>query len=240
MKIINLFTFLSLAVMVLLVACDPASPKIEGTAEAGKTEEEVINLLKNGTYHSDFVPDGTVTLVDGKYQEQAASDSASMITVDFVDAAVDIVGDAYSAAIVLASSGGGSGTFIDLHLIQVKNGESAETAVMELGDRTQINNIEMNSDGDIIIDMVRHTDSDPLCCPSEKAVVTYRLVDGALVETAVSVGIPNPASAFCIENGGMSEIRTADDGGQYGMCVFEDGSECEEWAFFNHECGSAE
>jgi hypothetical protein len=32
------------------------------------------------------------------------------------------------------------------------------------------------------------------------------------------------------------DIRTGDDGGQAGYCVFPDGSECEEWAFFRGEC----
>ncbi|MBU1866793.1 MAG: DUF333 domain-containing protein, partial [Actinobacteria bacterium] len=26
------------------------------------------------------------------------------------------------------------------------------------------------------------------------------------------------------------------DGGTYGVCVFPDGSECDEWAFFRGEC----
>ena len=41
----------------------------------------------------------------------------------------------------------------------------------------------------------------------------------------------NPASVFCEEQGGTLEIRTDKDGGQIGYCIFEDGSECEEWAF---------
>jgi putative hemolysin len=49
-------------------------------------------------------------------------------------------------------------------------------------------------------------------------------------------GMANPASVFCEEQGGRLEIRTAADGGQFGVCLFADGSECEEWAFFNGEC----
>ncbi len=32
------------------------------------------------------------------------------------------------------------------------------------------------------------------------------------------------------------EIRTDASGGQVGICVFPDGSECEEWALFRNEC----
>lgn len=47
--------------------------------------------------------------------------------------------------------------------------------------------------------------------------------------------IANPASTHCVENGGTLEIRTGDNG-EYGVCKFEDGSECEEWAYFREEC----
>jgi putative hemolysin len=48
--------------------------------------------------------------------------------------------------------------------------------------------------------------------------------------------LPNPASVYCEEHGGSLEIRSAADGGQYGVCIFPDGSECEEWAFYRGEC----
>jgi hypothetical protein len=46
----------------------------------------------------------------------------------------------------------------------------------------------------------------------------------------------NPASVYCEEQGYRLEMRT-DENGTYGVCVFPDGSECEEWAFFRGECG---
>jgi putative hemolysin len=52
--------------------------------------------------------------------------------------------------------------------------------------------------------------------------------------------MPNPASVFCEDQGGMLEIRTGADGGQTGACIFADGSECEEWAYFRGECTPGE
>jgi uncharacterized protein len=49
-------------------------------------------------------------------------------------------------------------------------------------------------------------------------------------------GIANPASEFCVAEGGEVEIRIDEDGGERGVCVFPDGSECDEWAFFRGEC----
>jgi len=48
--------------------------------------------------------------------------------------------------------------------------------------------------------------------------------------------MPNPASVYCEENGGKVELRQDASGGVAGICVFADGSECDEWAYFRGEC----
>jgi uncharacterized protein len=45
------------------------------------------------------------------------------------------------------------------------------------------------------------------------------------------VGLANPASVFCIEQGGRLEIRDT-PAGQVGFCILPDGREVEEWAFW--------
>ena len=52
-----------------------------------------------------------------------------------------------------------------------------------------------------------------------------------------SAGLPNPASVYCEKLGYKLEIRTDETGGQYGVCIFPDGQECEEWKFFRGKCG---
>ena len=49
------------------------------------------------------------------------------------------------------------------------------------------------------------------------------------------IGMANPASVNCSDNGWTLNIIDWKDG-QYGMCSFSDGSQCEEWAYFRHEC----
>ena len=51
------------------------------------------------------------------------------------------------------------------------------------------------------------------------------------------VNMPNPASLYCEENGNTLEIRAAEDGSQFGVCIFSDGSTCDEWAYYRGECG---
>ena len=58
-------------------------------------------------------------------------------------------------------------------------------------------------------------------------------------ESAVNeqqTGIANPASVNCQEKGGQLKIETSGDGGQFGVCYFEDNRQCEEWALFRDEC----
>lgn len=49
----------------------------------------------------------------------------------------------------------------------------------------------------------------------------------------------NPASVFCTEKGYKLEIRNTAEG-QEGYCIFSDGTECEEWAYFRGECPASE
>jgi putative hemolysin len=51
------------------------------------------------------------------------------------------------------------------------------------------------------------------------------------------VGLANPASVFCREQGFRLELRTDAMGSQTGICHFPDGSQCDEWAYYRGECG---
>jgi putative hemolysin len=53
-----------------------------------------------------------------------------------------------------------------------------------------------------------------------------------------SAGLPNPASVYCAEQGYTLEMREG-EGGTYGVCLFPDGSECDEWAYYRGECSPA-
>jgi len=46
----------------------------------------------------------------------------------------------------------------------------------------------------------------------------------------------NPASENCSKQGGTLAIQKRGDGGEYGVCMFEDNRQCEEWAMLRGEC----
>ena len=48
--------------------------------------------------------------------------------------------------------------------------------------------------------------------------------------------IANPASENCTKQGGTLSIVTRGDGGQYGICFFDDNRQCEEWALLRGDC----
>ena len=50
------------------------------------------------------------------------------------------------------------------------------------------------------------------------------------------IEIPNPALLNCINKGGTILIQKRGDGGEYGICIFEDNRQCEEWALFRGKC----
>jgi len=72
--------------------------------------------------------------------------------------------------------------------------------------------------------------------------IYYNLNQEAIVDNIERDGnnsissVANPASTYCAENKGELEIKEDEDGGQYGICIFENGKECEEWAFFKGDC----
>lgn len=59
---------------------------------------------------------------------------------------------------------------------------------------------------------------------------------GKSADASGTAEMPNPASVYCEQNGGTLELRQDAQGGVQGVCLFPDGSECEEWAYFRGEC----
>ena len=72
------------------------------------------------------------------------------------------------------------------------------------------------------------------------ALVILLIVKKRCVDESKPVSkLPNPASVHCLEQGGELEMRDS-EAGQYGVCMFPDNSECEEWAYYRGECAKGE
>ena len=163
------------AALVLIILAGCAAP-----AAAPLTADQ----LGNAEYQSDLTPSKKAKLVAGKYEEAAAPGSASKITVALVPTSLglgDLNGDgAGDAAVILASSGGGSGTFISLHAVVSEKGALRDAGWTNLGDRVQVKAVTVSA-GVVTVNMIKHGPNDPLCCPTQEATAKYKLQDGKLV-----------------------------------------------------------
>ena len=138
--------------------------------------------LGNLTYLSDFGEDGTVQLTNGQYAAPAAEGSASQVRVGLSNFAAfgDLNGDGVDeAAVILVSSGGGSGVFYDLAVVMDKNGTLTNVAVDNLGDRVQIKGLQI-ANGEIVVSLITHAPEDPMCCPTQNTVLHYQLLGDQL------------------------------------------------------------
>lgn len=144
--------------------------------------------IQNATY---TVPDleDPVELTDGAYELQYGEGATMVHTVRLVD---HILGDLNKdgvddAAVILSHNSGGTGTWIYLVGMLNEDGEPQQAAITLLGDRTPVHTLNIE-DGTIVIDLMTHAESDPMCCPSQRARQIYQLEEDtlALVEETIT------------------------------------------------------
>lgn len=170
-------------VAIALAGCetpDPPQPQA-GAAVDSLTFEQ----LRNAEYRSQWPESGLAKLVDGQYSEPAAPGAATEIVVRATDwhAFGDLDGDgATDAVIVLEGDPGGSGVFFDLVPVLNRGGRPMPLTPTPLGDRVEIEYLEVLPDGSVSVRMIRQGPDDPQCCPSLDVTQRYRLDGEQLVE----------------------------------------------------------
>ena len=78
-------------------------------------------------------------------------------------------------------------------------------------------------------------------CPPAESIYRGRFAAAAVAAAdtatpASGAGLANPASQNCADQGGVLIFEERGDGGQFGVCTFEDNMQCEEWALMRGEC----
>lgn len=148
-----------------------------------------INELKNREYRSEWSAKGKIKLSDGIYKEKIAPDSATELVIKLSDRIGfgDLNGDgAEDAAVILVSNPGGSGTFYELAAVINSRGKAKYAASVFLGDRVKVEEVDISS-GKIVVEMVIHKSTDPMCCPALKVEQEYALQGDALVRQPVEM-----------------------------------------------------
>ena len=162
---------LFVSVLVLLVACShiPDAPPAE--LDLGQV-----------SFLSSWTASGNARLTNGVYREPAAPGSTADLVIQTTgDIARGDMNGIPSAAVILTTNAGGSGTFFDLALLQWRSSAWVNTDTAELGDRVAVHSviIEKNT---IRVDLTTHGPGDPMCCPSLRMERYYIIQKNRLTE----------------------------------------------------------
>ena len=140
-----------------------------------------LDGLQNATYK---IPDqGSYTLSNGLYQQGSVT-----LTLIKPTAIGDVNQDGVNdAAVILALETGGSGTFEYLAIVSNQNGSLVNLDTYPLGDRVRVQTLRIK-DGQVRLKMLKHKDTDPMCCPTDLIIEAYQLnnTDGTLAPITLS------------------------------------------------------
>lgn len=154
-------------------------------------------VLRNIGIPTDLVPEGEVTLEGGEASVPAAPGSAS--TADF--AVESTVVDDFNrdgtddGAVIVRSSGGGSGTFYDLHVFLAAAGDPERIASEFLGDRIEIEGVESGPDGVTVVYLDREPDTPMSDPPTVETTVTVEVGDDGSISVSGSASSSGTAEA---------------------------------------------
>jgi len=153
------------ALLCLIAACS------NQTSEAPSKDVDVVATAREAGYSMEHLGVGTVQLSAGTYHDSAAGLDVRMIATATGDLDGD---DRDDAAVVLASTTGGTGTFIDLYAVFDKQGRAMTRGPASLGDRVKVDSIRVSNRA-IHLHLLTHAPDDPLCCPTQHVVETFVL-----------------------------------------------------------------
>lgn len=168
-----------------LAACGQKEAAPTAAAPAGPPPTPTLEQVKGATISGVF--DQAITFADGKYEGQpvepgAASRPTAMIWEPMVVFG-DVDGSPGSEAVVLLSSNsGGSGEFVYVAVLGVRDGKLVNLGTAPVGDRARVRSVWLEQ-GRIVMDLVEAGPKDPACCPTQMARKTYAMDGGALKQS---------------------------------------------------------
>jgi putative hemolysin len=141
--------------------------------------------------------------------------------VDTVKGALTVENPRTKVMVDLVETEPDTGVFLSKPITIGELGSGAMLEVKE-GDTLKATYKDPDDPRDVSTDEVYIYVPPPICPPSPCSPFGF--------------GCANPASVYCTSLGYELEIVEEPEG-QVGMCIFPDGSKCEEWSFFKGECG---
>lgn len=142
-----------------------------------KTDNLTDNKLKNTTYYSPTY-ETYFELKNGEYSDTENNISAGIDKIAYGDLNNNNIEDGVTITYI---SGGGSGTFIELHVVLNDYGTPVCFGNAVLGDRIQVKNLSIEN-GIIKMDLIVHAEDDPMCCPSLEKHLEYEFKNFELIK----------------------------------------------------------
>lgn len=149
-----------------------------------------VEGLQNATYQLELCGGGseTFTLTNGTYASGSdpASAGYTQVTMGELTALGDLNYDGVEdAAIILGVNCGGTGVFTHVVAVLNSSGNPTPGGTYFLDDRAQVSSLGI-AEGEILVDVLIHSESDPLCCPSFQTQQGFRLYGSTLVRTRLA------------------------------------------------------
>jgi len=190
------------ALLAVAGACRPSGENLgspPGSATPAGADSITREAMENATYVGIEPAGGEVTLAAGiwegrPYEEGGATRPVVRLLGDF-EVRGDLDGDGTDEAVVLlGSSGGGSGEFVYLAVVEGRGGLAKNFDTAPIGDRVQVRGARIAA-GRIALDLVQAGPSDASCCPGDLVTRSWELRQRRLVEgPAVRIGRLSPES----------------------------------------------
>jgi hypothetical protein len=155
----------AMAVLILLAGCSKQATPVNSQSV------DIAAMAREAGYPMEHLGAGTIQLSSGSYHDSAAGLDVRLIATATGDLDGD---DRADAAVVLSSTTGGTGTFIDLYALLDKPNRAVTRGPASLGDRVKVDSIRV-SDRAVHLHLLTHAPDDPLCCPTQHVVETFML-----------------------------------------------------------------
>lgn len=164
---------IALALAVILASC--GGRRDSGEAVRDPPSWDQIQKL---TYYGLQLPGAPVALENGVWERVRIRVT---LAPNFREVG-DLTGDGHpDAVVILAETGGGSGTFNYLAVAGYRNDRIENLATVPLGDRVQVKSVRVQP-GRLEAEVVQAGPGDPACCPGDLVVRSWRYDDAGLQE----------------------------------------------------------
>ena len=160
------------------------------SVRVSEDSDDARALLESASYLTENTREGSATLEDGEFREQAAPGSATEVVIRLGKWSLgDLDGQGeLDAAAITVEEPGGSGTFFYLHALIKDDDDLRDAGVAFLGDRIRIEGVSVHA-GVITVALLDRMPDEPFAAtPSVPVIRQFRLQGGELAEVSAGGG----------------------------------------------------